>query len=79
MNLESELVQIITLLILGIAFSVRSYFIRKRVINIYDRIRKVMPTESNEIDFTSLQPAIKYSSTEKILSKIEACLTNTEK
>ena len=75
MNLESEFIRYSTILIFIIAFPVREFFIRKRIIKIYGDLRKTVPLKSNKIDLTGLQPVIKYSSTEQVLKKIETHLT----
>ena len=79
MNLESEFVHYAMLLVIIIAFPVRSFFIRKRIIKIYGKLRKINPPETNTIDLTGLQPVIKYVSTEQVLKKIETHLTNMKK
>jgi hypothetical protein len=78
MNLASELMPVLPLFILAVAFLARSYFIRKRIIKIHDQLRKKVPFNTNKIDLTGLPSVIKHSSTEEILSKIEAHLNKTE-
>ncbi len=79
MNSGSELIKYLPLVIVIITFPVRSYYIRKRIIKIHDQLRKTRSLNTNKIDFTGLQPLIKHSSTEQILSKIESYLKEIEK
>lgn len=74
MNLEPETLRYFLLVLGFILFPVREYFIRKRIIKIHAQLREKVPDHSNTIDLTGLQPVIKYSSTEQVLSKIEVHL-----
>lgn len=67
------------LLVIIVAFSIRAFFIRKRVIKIYGQLRKTVPLDTHKTDLTGLQPAIKYASTEQILKKIETHLIDIKK
>lgn len=78
MNLESEFVHYTMLLVIIIAFPVRAFFIRKRIIKIYGQLRKKVPLDTHKIDLTVLQPAIKYVSTEQVLQKIESHLSDAK-
>ena len=79
MNLESEFVHYAILLVIVMAFPVRAFFIRKRIIKIYEKLRKTNPLDANIIDLTGLQPVIKYASTEQVLKKIETHLMGMKK